>query len=156
MTAVSRGDGDQNRIGDKVLIDKVFTQLIFKALPVPSTETPPAIRVLFVQSKTGPLTIANMPLFEQPCDLDDMYVLDDSLFHLPAPAAYNSGGTNYLVCQNKRFRKKIRDVKKRLVQYDGTVTGATNNGIYMYICHNMASDTTVEYAGFRQFYFKNI
>lgn len=150
LTSISQGVGDNERVGNKIQLQKIYVQKLLRVednVSVPHT----TIRVLLVQSRAGSLSTSDMPGFAQPVDLDKMIVLKDMMVNLSS-TGQNSSGT-YFGSNPKRIKFNLRKLYKKFLQYNDTVTTPANNPLYLY----MFSDNAYgQQCGFETVYYKDM
>lgn len=149
LTSIAQGVGDDQRVGNKISIEKVFIQKVLRVED--NTSIPHAtIRVLLVQSRGGALSTSDMPQLMGPVDLDKMYVLKDQLINLSS-VAQNSTGT-YFGSNMYRLKINMKNFPKKNLQFDDTNTTPANNPLYLYMfCDNAQG----QQGGFETIYYKD-
>lgn len=149
LTNISQGVGDNERVGNRISVQKVYIQKVLRVED--NTSIPHAtIRILVVQSRGGSLSTADMPQLMGPVDLDKMYVLKDKLVNLSS-VAQNSTGT-YFGSNMFRLKLNFKSFPKKSLQYDDANTTPANNPIYLYMfCDNLQG----QQGGFETIYYKD-
>lgn len=149
ISSISQGVGDSNRVGNRIDVKKIYIQ---KLLRVEDNTSVPhsTIRVLLVQSRGGVLTTADMPNLMTAVDLDKMYVLKDHLYNLSS-TGQNSTGT-YFGSPYIRIKWDVKNLPKKVLQYDDSTAANQNNPIYLYMfCDNAYG----QQGGFETIYYKD-
>lgn len=150
LTSISQGTGDNERVGNRISLEKCYIQ---KVLRVEDNASIPhaTIRVLLVQSRGGSLTTSDMPNLMSPVDLDKMYVLKDQLINLSS-TGFNSNSNSFFGSDMKRIKINLKNFPKRNLQYDDTNTTPANNPLYLYmLCDNLNG----QQGGFESIYYKD-
>lgn len=149
LTNIGQGVGDNQRVGNKLTLHKLFIQ---KNLRVEDNASIPhsTIRVLLVQSRGGALSTSDMPNFADPVDLDKMIIYRDFLVNLSS-TGQNSTGT-YFGSSVKRIVIKLKKFSRKNLQYNDTATTPQNNPVYLYMLSDNAQGQQV---GFETIYYKD-
>lgn len=150
LTTLSQGATETTRVGDQVLLRKLYFQRAFALVPNASISNN-LCRMLVVQSKSGPLVAGDMPTNPTAnCDVDKMYVLYDKIFSVYATV---HDGTNFAGGSHVTVKKKIKFSKPTVVEFNDATTAARKNGIYIYLIASSAG--AVKSGGFEQIYYKD-
>lgn len=152
MTIPAQGYNDQQRIGNRITVKKIFVSKVFRVAQSQSAKNQ-ALRVLVVQSRGGTLALSDMPNYWAPANLDKMLVIRDDFYTLSAGGSdYTSGNTNN--AYQIRYQKKIPFNKiPHPVQQFQQGTQVSDRPIYLYMVAESIAE--VEQAGFETTYFKD-
>lgn len=154
LTNISQGVGDDQRVGNKINLQKIYIQKVFRLDPSGTTQISAhgAVRVILAQSRGGPLTNSDFPNYYAPCDLDKMIVLKDKLMNLSGGGAVS--GASYAGPTYSQFKFNVRGINlpKSHLQYNDTGTTPANNPVYLYMFSENGNE---QQAGFETIYYKD-
>lgn len=149
LTNIAQGTGDNNRVGNSILVKKV---LISKVLRLASNQSAAAcaIRVMLVRARGAALSTGDMPSYYSAADLDKMYVLEDKFVNVGntifTNLNYYAGGPGKRVNITKRFKSGLK------VHYDDTSNTPSSNGLFLYM---IAETADAEQAGYETCYYQD-
>lgn len=148
---IIQGTADFQRIGNQISLKKLLVSKVIRAVQSQHSYSN-AVRVLLVQSRGGPLTVADMPNYWSPCNLNKMIVVRDMMFNVGTSGSdYSSGYTG--PAGTKRLQIRLNRFPYRTLQYNGS-SGDAARPLYLYL--QAESSNTVEQAGFETVYYKDM
>lgn len=166
LSNIAQGDGDNERTGDQVSLQKIYGQLVFKmAASLTGTNNynkiMPSFRILVLQSKINTPTTADFPsTVYAPVDIDKFYVLQDRLISMKSPFLLDDGTNKFLLGGPTKYELKMKVFKKNYLQFDGTTQQPIKNEIFMYILPDENDSGTgvlpISMSGFMQTYYKDL
>lgn len=138
LTAIAQGTSDSGRIGSSVNIRKLVGRLLFTAAPN-AVDAQYSVRVIIGMARGAPLGQSDMPLWYQAADLDKMFIFHDDVHQIRANTHNGTNFAGWSVAKLK-YSKKFNDLP---VQYNGTVTAATQNQLFLYALDNTGGDVSM-------------
>ncbi len=129
-TNIGQGNTETTRIGNQINPTYLEWKILFGTGV--TTESIAPVRVMLVQSKTGPLVVGDMPsaLLDAP-DYDNYNIIQDRLI-VPNYAGFTDAGTDeFLHWSGSKVLKRAVGIKQT-VQYDSTTTTSDGGGIYLF------------------------
>ncbi len=131
VTAMSQGVTEASRVGNQINPTYLEYKIAFTA-PT-TTLTPNFIRLMIVQSRTGPLLVGDLPAaYGSLPDIDRFNVLEDSIISCNTSGGeVQVGNPGVAVWQGSHVLKRMPGVKQT-VQYDSTTAASDEGGIYLF------------------------
>lgn len=165
LSNISQGDGDSERTGDQVILQKIYGQLVFKmAAQLTGTanynKIMPSFRILVLQSKINTPTTSDLPTtVYAPVDIDKFYVLQDRLISMKSPFLFDDGTNQFLLGGPTKYETKMKVFKNKYLQFDGSTAQPIKNEIFMFILPDENDQGNgvipITMSGFMQTYYKD-